>query len=157
MLRTFQSGDDVNRPARRWARQVVLAASLLAACSPTRGCVESSFDLAAESHLPRWFASAGVPRKQATVTLDYWIGPIGRTATFTLRDHRGRQVARIVGRVQGDEPLSLVPHSDTGANPYPIYEVITANGIAEVIEHRRMEPTFYISDDPDVKRQLGVH
>jgi hypothetical protein len=30
------------------------------------------------------------------------------------------------------------------------------NGITEVIEHRRMEPVFYISDDLEVRRKLGV-
>jgi hypothetical protein len=26
----------------------------------------------------------------------------------------------------------------------------------KVIEHRQMEPIFYITDDPNVKEQLGV-
>ena len=39
--------------------------------------------------------------------------------------------------------------------PYPRYEVLTANGVTEAIEHRRMEPLFYISDDPEVRRELG--
>ena len=39
---------------------------------------------------------------------------------------------------------------------YPMYEVLTANGITEVVEHRRMEPVFYITDDPEVRRKLGV-
>jgi hypothetical protein len=37
-----------------------------------------------------------------------------------------------------------------------MYEVLTANGITEVIEHRQMEPIFYITDDADVKERLGV-
>jgi len=37
-----------------------------------------------------------------------------------------------------------------------MYEVLTANGISEVVEHRRMEPIFYINDDPEVRRKLGV-
>ena len=117
---------------------------------------ESNFDLASESRLPKWFASAGVSRRDATVTMDYWGGPIGRTATFTLRGAQGQRVARLVGRLRGNEPISLVPHGETGPLPYPSYEVITANGITEVIEHRQMEPVFYISDDPRVKEQLGV-
>ena len=31
-----------------------------------------------------------------------------------------------------------------------------ANGTTEIIEHRRMEPVFYITDDPEVRRKLGV-
>jgi len=34
--------------------------------------------------------------------------------------------------------------------------VLTANGFTEVIEHRHMEPIFYITDDPEVRRKLGV-
>lgn len=52
--------------------------------------------------------------------------------------------------------LTLARRSKTGPIPYPIYEVLTANGVTEVVEHRRMEPVFYITDDPDVRRKLGV-
>jgi len=84
--------------------------------------------------------------------MDYWAGPLGRTATFTLKNAKGQRFGRVVGELAGDEPKSL-PGS---VNGNPGYEVITANGIIEVIEHRAMEPIFYISDDPEVKRQLGV-
>jgi hypothetical protein len=40
--------------------------------------------------------------------------------------------------------------------PYPRYEVLTADGVTEVIEHRRLEPIFYITDDPEVRRKLSV-
>jgi hypothetical protein len=137
-------------------RSVVLVALLAAACSPTRGCIESSFTLSPESRLPKWFASTGVPRAEATVTMDYWGGPIGSTATFILRDGRGRRVARIVGQLQGTEPLSLTPRGPTGPIPYPMYEVITVDGVIDVIEHRRMEDVFYVTDDPEVRAKLGV-
>ena len=39
---------------------------------------------------------------------------------------------------------------------YPLYEIETANGISEVIEHKRMEPVFYVSDDTEVRRRLGL-
>ena len=88
--------------------------------------------------------------------MDYWGGPEGRTATFILRDADGRRQGRVVGRLRGKEPLSLVPHGDTGPIPYPSYSIIDAQGITEVIEHRAMEPVFYITDDPAVKARLGV-
>jgi hypothetical protein len=88
--------------------------------------------------------------------MDYWLGPFGRTATFTLRDATGRKIASVIGQLQGKEPLTLAPHGATGPSDYPGYEVITADGITEVIEHRRMEPIFYITDDPDIKLKLGV-
>ena len=88
--------------------------------------------------------------------MDYYGGPVGRTATFILRDGQGRTVASVVGQLKGNEPLTLKPHGETGPIPYPSYEIITVNGVTEVIEHRRMEPTFYLTDDPHVKQQLGV-
>jgi len=88
--------------------------------------------------------------------MDYYGGPVGRTATFILRDGRGRTVASVVGQLKGSEPLMLKPHGETGPIPYPSYEIISVNGLTEIIEHRRMEPIFYLTDDPHVKQQLGV-
>ena len=55
------------------------------------------------------------------------------------------------------------PYSNYLKNPptgfpkgYPMYAVITVNGITEVIEHRKMEPVFYVTDDPSVWKELGV-
>ena len=42
------------------------------------------------------------------------------------------------------------------ADEYPSYEVVTINGTTEVIEHLQRGPIFYITDDPEVKRRLGV-
>jgi hypothetical protein len=41
-------------------------------------------------------------------------------------------------------------------SPYPIYEKVTINGVTESVEHRRMEPIFYVSDDPELHRRFGV-
>jgi hypothetical protein len=30
---------------------------------------------------------------------------------------------------------------------YPAYEIITISGVDDVVEHRKMEPVFYIADD----------
>jgi hypothetical protein len=39
---------------------------------------------------------------------------------------------------------------------YPRYKVVTVNGITDVIELRKMEPVFYMTDDPAVWEELGV-
>jgi hypothetical protein len=39
---------------------------------------------------------------------------------------------------------------------FPFYEVITIDGTTEVIEQRRLEPLFYVVDDPKVREALGV-
>jgi hypothetical protein len=132
----------------------MLVTLLIIACPPTRGCLESSFTLSQESRLPKWFASAGVPRDEATVTMDYYIGGLSRTAVFILRNGKGRRIAGVVGEQQGHTPLFVEGRS--GADFYPSYEIITVDDITEVIEHRRMEPIFYITDDLVVKQKLGV-
>jgi hypothetical protein len=107
----------------------------------------------------KWGAlPAGLQRGDVRVTLSYY-GPLigsARTATVTLQTRQGRTLSEVVATMQGREPLTLQPHSDTGPIPYPSYEVLTAHGITDVIEHRRMDPIFYIADDPKVRRKLGV-
>ena len=39
---------------------------------------------------------------------------------------------------------------------YPRYKVVTINGVTDVIELRKMEPIFYMTDDPAVWDELGV-
>jgi hypothetical protein len=60
---------------------------------------------------------------------------------------------------RGGKPCAcsrILDVSESGPIPYPLYELLTANGITEIIEHRRMEPVFYITDNPEVSRKLGV-
>jgi hypothetical protein len=143
----------------RSLRTALGLAVLLAACSPLRGCAESDFTLAAESRLPRWFSlPQGVQRKDVNVALVYYTAPIKgpAVAEVTLRTNRGEAPNRVVANLRG-EPEVLDSPSGSAGTRYPMYEVLTANGITEVIEHRHMEPVFYITDDPEVRRKLGVN
>jgi hypothetical protein len=131
-------------------------------CSASLGCglfPESSFDLAPESRLPRWFTTpARLSRSDVKVTMDYYIGPNGRTATFTLSNARtGRKIAKAEGTTKGSEPLNLEGVKGVkGAMIYPSYEIISVGKTTEVVEHRKMEPVFYITDDPTVLSKFGV-
>lgn len=115
---------------------------------------ESSFELAPSSRLPRWIhLPAGLRRDQVTVTLDYYIfSPLGRTATFSLYDPKGQRLRKVSGSQRGQHPLSL----ERSSQGYPFYEVITIDGLTDVVEHRAAEPTFYMTDDPAVRQELGV-
>jgi hypothetical protein len=136
----------------------VLIVLLCAACNPAHGCAESDFDLAPESRLPKWFTLAPEQsRSGATVKMTYYIGLLGgSTARFVLRDHNGRQLAEVEGRIRDSQPQTLVPDPGTGSLPYPNYAIVTIDGITEVIEHRERGTVFYITDDPEVRRRLGV-
>jgi len=147
---------DPKKLRRDRLKAVVVVLVFVGACSPTRGCIESDFDLAPESRIPRWFVLRdGAKRSDFSVHMYYWIGPVGSTATITLR-LGGLTLDSVVANVRDEGPQTLEPHSKTGPIPYPIYEILTANGVTEIIEHRRMEPVFYITDDPEVRRKLGV-
>jgi hypothetical protein len=102
------------------------------------GCAESSFDLAPDSRLPKWFKVDGaLPRADLTVRMSYYVMPNGRTATFTLRDRSGRKLSEKSGTLLGRRPRTPGPNDDGNAPvTYPGYEVVTVDGITEVIEHR---------------------
>jgi hypothetical protein len=126
------------------------------------GCsffAESSFDLSPESRLPRWFTlPPGRSRADVSVEMAYYIDSSAVTAKFTLSSVKmfRRTLAEVVGKPRGLQPLTL-RNPPPGSPPgYPMYEVITARGITEIIEHRKMEPIFYVTDDPAVWRELGV-
>ncbi len=118
---------------------------------------ESTFELASESRLPKWITlPPGLARADASITMSYYIKPWGRSVTFILRDAKRQMRTKVDGKVKGLYPLEL-KHPPPGFPPgYPSYEVITVNGITEIIEHRKMEPIFYITDDPAVWKELGV-
>lgn len=115
---------------------------------------ESSFDLANESRLPRWFQlPEGATRGGVKVKMHYYVKSSGRTATFIFSDSNDETIKKVHGSQKGSEPLMLKKSKN---KYYPSFEIITVNGITEVIEHRKMEPIFYITDDPAILSELGV-
>ena len=145
-----------NSISRRFYYMGLLVSAATLCLSPF-GCdyfPESTFELSRDSRLPKWFAlSPGVSRLEAAVTMSYYSG---RTVTFILRDAKDRKLAEVNGTTKGHEPRTL-KNPPPGFPPgYPAYEIITVNGMTEIIEHRQMEPIFYITDDPAVWAELGV-
>ena len=118
---------------------------------------ESTFELASESRLPKWITLLpGLTRADVSIKMSYYVKPWGRSATFILQDTKGKIRAKIDGKEKGSEPFQL-KHPPPGFPPgYPSYEVITVNGVTEIIEHRKPEPIFYITDDPAVCKELGA-
>jgi hypothetical protein len=152
-------------PARSALLEVPIIYVLMIVC--LCGCrffPEAEFELAPESRLPRWFTlPKGLSRTDVTVTMDSYIGPMGRSSAFWLLDKKGNTLAKVNSVMEGEEPhvFGNGKKNKYGGyvNPleaYPAYEIETANGITEVIEHKQMEPVFYISDDPEVRRRLGL-
>jgi hypothetical protein len=118
---------------------------------------ESTFELASESRLPKWISlPPGLARADVSLSMSYYVWPWGSRATFVLRDSKGKILTKVSGKVRGLGPNQLKEPRPGSPPGYPSYEVITVNGMTEIIEHRRMEPRFYVSDDPAVRKELGV-
>lgn len=141
----------------RHIHKYLLFVALTVSCCAMTGCVESAFNLASESRLPRSVKlPPGLTRTDVSVELRYYTSPLGGSANFLLRDKKGKKLANVHGKTKGRYPLHL-RNPQQGSDSryrYPSYEVITANGITEIIEHRKMEPMFYVSDDPAVWKEL---
>ena len=144
---------------KRNNRILIFCVALAISGSVIGGCEwfpESTFELANESRLPKWITlPSGLTRTDVSLTMSYYIWPWGRRATFVLRDKNGRTWATVHGKVTGLEPLQLKHPPPGFPAGYPSYEVIAVEGKTEIIEHRKMEPIFYVTDDPVVWKELG--
>ena len=121
------------------------------------GCAEGYFDLSAESRLPKWLdLPPGMTRQDVTVTMDTYLFPVEKDV-FTLRDKSGRTINVIkASRLGGyDSPKQLKNPPLGFPADYPSYEVLVSHGVVDIIEHRRMEPIFYTTDNPAVWAEIG--
>ncbi len=124
------------------------------------GCLESSFQLADESRLPKWFvvAAEGVGRDAFTVQMDLHSTFSGGKNVFKLyKKDKFFNVKRYIA-TSSEQPgvMSVKLSSKREGFPkgYPRYMVITFNNIVDIVELRKMEPFFYMTDDPEVWREL---
>lgn len=132
---------------RTRTQKYVLGFSLLFCLSLLSGCLESSFQLSPTSRLPVWFKlPAEMARSDVSVTLNYYSNPSGANAKLILKDKSGN----VLETVRGNDVNLTEP------GVYPGYVRLTANGVSEVLEHQRMEPIFFVSDDPKLRNQ-AVH
>lgn len=123
----------------RLSRCLLIAALCIHCCAMT-GCIESSFQLAPESRLPKWIViPPGRTRADVSVEMTYYTPPLG--VKFRLRDKNGRTLATAKGKCRDSNPKQP-------GFVYPAYEEVTVNGTTEIIEHKKMEPIFYVWDDP---------
>ena len=89
--------------------------------------------------------------------MDYYIGFNGREAVLKLyKNDEFFSINKVIGDQRGFSPIELKNPPAGFPKGYPAYEVITVNGVTDIIEHRRMEPVFYVTDDPEIWEELGV-
>ena len=109
--------------------------------------LESSFELSPESRFPRWFSiPQGFKRKDLTVKIYYYSPIPPYTYDIKIELLGPSPEFRVLHRKTGKHRWH--PDSERrGYQSYPGYVVASVNGIDEVIEHKAMEPIFYVSDD----------
>ncbi len=115
---------------------------------------ESTFELARESRLPKWITlPPGVTRDDVSISMSYYIKLLGPDAAFELKDTNGRLLEKIYGKVNCLYPIQLKSSPQKSPPDYPSYQAISVHDITEIVEHRKMKPIFYITDDPAVWKQ----
>jgi hypothetical protein len=87
--------------------------------------------------------------------MDYFIDASSRSARLTFTTTSGTVLLKAKGTLRGREPLHVRGSAPSGET-YPAYEVVTINGVSDLVEHRSMEPVFYMVDDPDIWKALGL-
>jgi hypothetical protein len=135
---------------------VALAALALVA----KGCEyfpESSFELAKESRLPKWITlPPGLKRTDVALTMNYFSTPWGYDTQFILRDKNNQTIEKKYGRSKCGLGFQVRNPPEGFPPGYPAYKPNTVNGITEIIEHKKMEPLFYVTDDPVVWKQYSA-
>jgi hypothetical protein len=112
---------------------------------------ESSFQLATDSRLPKWFTSSPeLKRTDVSLTMNYYSMPWGPDARVILRDKNGHILKKDNGKERCSAFFELETPPQGFPSGYPAYQAITVNGVTEIIEHRKMEPIFYVTDNPVV-------
>ena len=125
------------------------------------GCLESSFQLSEQSRLPRWFPiPQGESRGDYSVQMDLYSTSSGGKAVFKL-SKKGKllnvgEYVVTTDEQPGIRSVQLSSSPDGFPKGYPRYKVVTINGITDVIELRKMEPVFYMTDDSVVWKALRV-
>ena len=123
------------------------------------GCLESSFTLSEESRIPYFLkVPEGASRGDLYVTLDYYNTSSGGESVFKLFNRVGFfSLDKVTVTQNISDHMRKLKNPPVGSpKGYPSYEIIRVNGIIDIIEHRKMEPIFYTTDDPAVWNELGV-
>ena len=157
MLTANSRGAQMATLTQRVKQYQLLAIVLVVTFLSIKGCElfpEATFTLANDSRLPKWVTlPPGLTRPDISLTMSYYVMPWGRRAQFTLRDKNKQMLEKEGGKVRCREPFQLKNPPQGFPSGYPAYEAITVNGITEIVEHKKMEPIFYVTDDTAVWKQ----
>lgn len=94
--------------------------------------------------MPKWIVlPPDVRRSDVDVRLDYSLDH----AKFTWVDEKGKKLTAITAKCKNRFPIYRSGNL--------AYEIVTANGVTEIIEHRgNGPPVFFVNDDPVLRKEL---
>jgi hypothetical protein len=146
-------------PVQHIKRHLVAGILLALVCFTTGGCLlESTFNLASESRLPKWVTlPAGVTRADVSFTVSYYTTLWGGSAQFILQGKNKKTIEKENGKVRCEKPFQLRNPPQGAPSGYPNYEAVTVNGITEIFEQRKPEDILYVTDDPAVWKQYRAN
>lgn len=118
---------------------------------------ESTFQLAKESRLPKWFTlQPGNKRSEVSLTMSYFITPWGPRAKFLLLDSStSKTISQLTAKLKCEQ-FHMSPSQQESISGYPVDQAVNVDGIIEIIEHRKMEPIFYLTDDQAVWKRYSA-
>ncbi|MEW6428813.1 MAG: hypothetical protein AB1568_12360 [Thermodesulfobacteriota bacterium] len=121
--------------------------------------MESSFLLSPESRLPKWFTIPyEMNRNDFFVKMELHTTPNGLKDVFKLYQKGKLFCIEKHTITESDQPKikAIQPQEQVTKKTYPKYKVITINGVTDIVVLRKMEPFFYMENDPAVWEKLGV-
>lgn len=131
---------------------------LISACHPYRGFLESEFELAADSPLPTWFPEIpeGYTRDDLKIKMRYYSPFLDvDNVVFYVEASWWNTLYKETGRGEHVPEFWEWAQVDWPKWHYPSYYQVTINGQTEIIEHRKMEPIFYISNKEAVEKAMS--
>jgi hypothetical protein len=117
----------------------------------------SQFRLAPESRLPQWFAVPGeYKREDVSVEIYYYTPLFGKTNFIAYLIGPPPESKRL-GKKYGVKRWHPGSEKKWYAkyDHYPNFNIVTIDGVTELIEHRHMAPIFHVSDDSELKREIN--
>jgi len=117
--------------------------------------------LSDQSRLPKWVVvPKGKNRNDFSVKMESHSTFAAGKIIFKIYDKNNVspiQEYEITTDMQSDIlPVQLKSPPEGFPQGFPKYIPITINGITDIVEQRKMEPVFYMTDNPDVWKELGV-
>jgi hypothetical protein len=119
------------------------------------GCLESEFELAESSKLPKWIVLPdGIERKDITVNLSYYTDSDFKLVLHKKGSSGLTTLQTIEGTSEHHPEYWAWANEDWPARSHPGYVILSVSGETEIVEHRKMEPIFYVSNQQVVENTI---